>query len=435
MTTVLHPGEAGYEQAARSWNINVEHHPDAVVMATGADVVIDAVRRAARHDLAVGVMATGHGTAAPIRGGILLNTSPMRDVDIDPSSQTAVVAAGARWADVVPAAAKHGLAGLPGSSSQVGVVGYSLGGGFGWLGRRHGLASDSIRSAELVTAAGELVTVDETHELFDAMRYSSGNFGVVTSLEFDLVPVAEVYGGNLFYPVERARDVLRAYAVWTARMPDEFTTAVTFRRFPDLPAVPDHFRGRQFIAVRGAWCGDPAEGERLVDWICTELGAPEVDTFTTMPVTELDTIGMDPVDPIGFYTHAELLRGLTGDTIERLVTLGTGAPVVALEIRQLGGALGRLQGKYSLNAIGATPTPESKPVIRNYLDMLARQLRPFATGGTYLNFLDLDGATPERVQAAYGAQDWNRLRELKRKWDPANMFRLNRNIPPAQGRR
>ena len=429
MTTVFHPGEDGYEQAARSWNTNVEHRPDAVVMVTDADVVIDAVRRAARHDLPVGVMATGHGTAAPISGGILLNTSQLRDVRIDPSARTAVVAPGARWADVVPAAAKHGLAGLPGSSSQVGVVGYSLGGGFGWLGRRYGLASDSIRSAELVTAEGRLITVDETHELWDALRYSSGNFGVVTSLEFDLHPVAEVYGGNLFYPVERAREVLRAYAVWTRRMPDEFTSAVTFRRFPDLPVVPDHFRGRQLIAVRGAWCGDPAEGERLVDGIRTELGAPVVDTFTTMPVTELDTIGMDPVDPIGFYTHAELLRDLTGDTIEKLVALGAGAPVVALEIRQLGGALGRLQGKYSLNAIGATPTPESKPRIRSYLTTLEKQLRPFVTGGTYLNFLDLGTATPERIQAAYGAEDWARLRELKRKWDPANLFRLNRNIP------
>ena len=429
MTTVFHPGEDGYEQAARSWNTNVEHRPDAVVMATDASVVVDAVRRAARHDLPVGVMATGHGTAAPITGGILLNTSLMRDVHLDPEARTATVGAGARWADVIPAAAKHGLAGLPGSSSQVGIVGYSLGGGFGWLGRRYGLASDSIRSAELVTASGDLITVDEGHELFEALRYSSGNFGVVTSLTFGLHPVSDVYGGNLFYPVERARDVLRAYAVWTARMSDEFTSAVTFRRFPDLPAVPDHFRGRQFIAVRGAWCGDSAEGERLVGRLREQLGPAEVDTFGPMPVTELDTIGMDPVDPIGFYTHAELLRGLTGDTIEALVELGVGAPVVALEIRQLGGSLTRLKGRYSLNAIGATPTPESKPLVKGYLDMLARRMRPFATDGTYLNFLDLDGATPERIEAAYGKEEWQRMRELKRKWDPANLFRLNRNIP------
>lgn len=427
----LRTGDEGFERAVASWNTNVRHRPDEVVLATETAHVVETVRGAARQGLAVGVMATGHGTAAPIEGGVLVNTAAMRDTTIDPAARTAIVGAGARWADVVPTAAKHGLAGLPGSSTQVGVVGYSLGGGFGWLGRRYGLASDSIRRAELVTAAGDLITVDDRHELFDAFRYSSGNFGIVTSLEFDLHPVAEVYGGNLFYPVERARDVLNAYAEWTRSMPDEFTTAATFRRFPNLPVVPEHFRGRQFIAIRGAWCGDLETGKRLVDRIRKELGNAEVDTFAPMPVTELDGIGMDPVDPIGFFTHAELLRDLTGDTIESLVALGVGAPVVALEIRQLGGALGRLQGGFSVNAIGATPTPESKPVIQNYLATLQDKLEPHATGATYLNFLDLDGATSERIQAAYGDQDWNKLRELKRKWDPQNMFRLNRNIPPA----
>ena len=212
-----------------------------MVLAEDASDVRNAVRFAQTSELGVGVLATGHGTGQPCNGGLLINTSRMRGVRVDTSARVARVEAGAIWEDVVEAAATHGLVGLPGSSMTVGVVGYTLGGGFGWLGRRYGLAAHSITKAEVVTADGEFVTAspNEHPDLFWGLQGGTGNLGIVTSLEFSLHPVREVYGGNLYYPLERARDVLQFYAEWSRSAPDELTAAATFRTFPPLPSVPE----------------------------------------------------------------------------------------------------------------------------------------------------------------------------------------------------
>jgi FAD/FMN-containing dehydrogenase len=350
------------------------------------------------------------------------------------------------WADVIPETAEFGLAGLVGSSSHVGVVGYTMGGGFGWLGRKYGFASDSVTRADVVTAAGELrrVSAHENADLFWGLKGGGGNFGIVASLEFSLYPITEVYGGNLFYPVERAREVLELYAGWNETLPDEMTSAITFMNIPPIPEIPEPLRGGRFISVRGCYCGEkPEKGEELLRaW--REFGAPVVDTFGVMPAAAMDAISMDPVDPLGAYGHSEILRDLSPETIDTLVEVAgaeSNSPLILLEIRRLGGALsrppsdlspmGHSDAPFIINGIGATPTPEVASAVQSYLAYLAEAVKPHQTGATYVNFMDLDGASEDRVRAAYSPEDWKRLVALKDKYDPSNLFRFNRNISPT----
>jgi FAD/FMN-containing dehydrogenase len=441
----LTPGDDGYDAARRAWNLNADHRPALVVLAEDAYDVRTAVRLAGSAGLGVGVLATGHGTGVPCDGGLLINTSRMRAVHVDPAERIARVSAGSLWDDVVEAAGVHGLAGLPGTSTKVGVVGYTLGGGFGWLGRRYGLAAHSVTRAEVVTADGELVVADPVQraDLFWGLKGGTGNLGIVTSLEFALHPVRDVYAGNLYYPLDRAGELLGFFAEWCRSVPLELTSAVTFRSFPPLASIPEPLRGSSLVALRGCFCGDPADGASLIDGARKALGPGQVDTFSVMPASKLAAVSMDPVDPLGALSHSELLRGLTPETIDALVDLGgpdAQSPLVMLEVRQLGGALSgppdalspmaHTDAGFSLNAIGITPTPEHAVAVVAHLQKLAASMRAHATGESYLNFLDLDGASPERIRAAYSTADWDRLVQLKATYDPQNLFRFNRNVAP-----
>ncbi len=370
----------------------------------------------------------------------------MKGVYVDAERRTARVEPGALWADVIPEAAEFGLAGLVGSSSHVGVVGYTMGGGFGWLGRKHGFASDSVIEADVVAADGELrrVSAHENADIFWGLKGGGGNFGIVASLEFSLYPITEVYGGNLFYPVEKAREALELYAEWNETLPDEMTSAITFMNIPPIPEIPEPLRGGRFISVRGCFCGDDVEkGEELLGaW--REFGSPVVDTFGVIPAAAMDAISMDPVDPIGAYGHSEILRDLSPETIDTLIEVAgpeSSSPLIILEIRKLGGALsrptadlspmGHSDAPFIINGIGATPTPEVASAVQSHLAYLAEAVKPHQTGATYVNFMDLDGAGEERVRAAYSPEDWKRLVALKDEHDPENVFRFNRNIPPT----
>jgi hypothetical protein len=447
------PGEAGYDEVRKAWNLNAYQHPALVVMAAGAADVIAAVRLARDEGLGVGVMATGHGVASPCDGGILINTSRMKGVRVDPEAQTARVEPGALWADVISEAQVFGLAGLVGSSSGLGVVGYTMGGGFGWLGRKYGFNADSVREADVVTADGELLRVSayEHPDLFWGLKGGGGNFGIVTSMEFALYPLRAVFGGNLFYPLERTAEGLDLYSEWVDTLPDEMTTAVAFMNFPPMPELPEPLRGGSFISVRGCYCGEPLEtGEELLSpW--REFGEPQVDTFGVMPYQQMDMISMDPVDPLAFYTHVELLSDLSSDAIDKLVQLAgveSESPLVMLELRQLGGALARppadlspiggRESRFIMLGLGISPTPEPMPELaqrlQEHLAYVAEEMRPYETGATYVNFLDLGDWNPERTRASYSPVDWERLVELKDRYDPNNLFRFNRNIPPSLAR-
>src|ERR671920_482365 len=438
------PGEEGYDEASRAWNLAAHQQPALVVVAGGAADVLAAVRFAREAGIGVGVMATGHGVGAPCDGGLLVNTSRMRGVRVDPVARTARVGAGALWKDVIPAAHDHGLAGLAGSAPHVGVVGYTMGGGFGWLGRKYGLNSASVTEADIVTAEGELLraSAEENADLFWGLKGGGGNFGIVTSLEFRLYPLTSVYGGSIFYPVQRAREVLDLYASWTEGLPDEMTTAVAFMNIPPLPHLPEPLRGRSVVVVKGAYAGEkPEDGEEMFRSMRRGFGEPIIDTFGEMPVSQMDRISMDPVDPLGVIQHAEMLSDLSPAAVDALVRVagaGSGSPLIILEIRQLGGALSRAPGqpnllgggKFSMNAIGATFTPEMAEAVRGRITRLIEETRPYQTGRTYLNFMEED-PSGDRVRAAYAPEDWERLVALKDRHDPQKLFRFNRNIPPS----
>jgi hypothetical protein len=307
-----------------------------------------------------------------------------------------------------------------------------------------------VREADVVTADGELrrVSAYEYPDLFWGLKGGGGNFGVVTSLEVALHPLTTVYGGNLFYPVERAPEVLDLYSRWIEALPDEMATAVAFLNFPPLPMIPEPLRGGSFISVRGCYCGDPPEaGEELLrSW--REFGEPQVDTFGAMPYQQMDMISMDPVDPIGAYTHVELLGELTPEAIDTLVRVAgvdSNSPLFLLEVRQLGGALerppadlspiGRRDSRFIMFGIGMSPTPEATPEVaqrlQEHLGYVAEEMRPYETGATYVNFLVLGDWNAERMRASYSPEDWERLVELKDRYDPNNLFRFNRNISPS----
>ena len=449
--TAYAAGEDGYDEASRAWNLNAHQEPAVVVMAEGAADVMAAVRFAGDLGVGIGVMATGHGVGTPCDGGVLVNTSRMRGVRVDPVAQTARVEAGALWTDVIPEAQAHGLAGLVGSSSHVGVVGYTMGGGFGWLGRHYGLNGAGVTEADVVTADGELlrVSADEHPDLFWGLGGGGGNFGIVTSLEFRLYPLAAVYGGNVFYPVERAREVLDLYARWSADLPEEMTTAVTFLNVPPLPDIPEPLRGGSFVVVRGCYSGEnPEDGEEMFRPAREGLGEPVMDTFGVMPVAAMDAISMDPVDPLGAVQHAEMLRDLSPGAIDALVEVAgpdSGSPLIMLEIRQLGGALagapddlspmGGGRAGYAMNGVGATFTPEMAAGVKAHLARVTEATREHQTGETYVNFMELDAAGEDRVKAAYRPGDFERLVALKDRHDPGNLFRFNRNIAPSKAPR
>jgi FAD/FMN-containing dehydrogenase len=427
------PRDPGYDAARGAWNRTVDQRPALVVEAAGAGDVVAAVRLAGAQHLGVAVLATGHGVAAPADGGVLVTTGRMRGVRVDPRARTARVEAGARWADLLPAAAPHGLAGLQGSSSDVGIVGYTTGGGMGWLARRYGLAADHVTAAEVVTADGELrrVHADMHSDLFWGLRGGTGNLGIVTALEFSLVPVTHVYGGSLAYPVERAAEVLELFDRWSARLPDEVTAGVALLNPP----------GRSVAVVRFCYTGPDLRGtgeELLRPWRA-QLGEPVADTVAVLPYAALDTISSDPVEPTRATGHVELLDDLPDAAVlVKVASAEAGSPLVEVELRLLGGALARrpaerpspigaADARYILYALGTTPTPEAAVAVRDGLADVAEAVRPHATGATYVNFLGL-GATPERTRAAYPPADLRRLVELKRRWDPANLFRFNRNL-------
>ena len=444
-------GEDRYDEASRAWNLNANQEPALVVMAEGAADVMAAVSFAREFGMGVGVMATGHGVGAPCDSGVLVNTSRMRGVRVDPVARTARVEAGALWADVIPEATAHGLAGLVGSTSHVGVVGYTMGGGFGWLGRRFGLNAASVTEADVVTADGELlrVSAEENADLFWGIGGGGGNFGIVTSLEFRLYPVTTVYGGNAFYPVERAGEVLELYARWSRDLPDEMTTAVAFMNIPPLPDIPEPLRGGSFVVVRGCYSGaDSEDGETMFRPMREGLGDPVMDTFGVMPVAAMDAISMDPVDPMSSVQHSEMLSDLSPETIEALLEVagpGSGSPLIMLEIRQLGGALARTPDRlspmgggeagYVMNCVGVTFTPEMAEGVKGHIARVTEDTREHQTGETFVNFMELDAAGEERVRAAYPPEDWERLVALKDRHDPDNLFRFNRNIAPSKARR
>ena len=340
---LVKPGEQGWDSGRAAWNLAIDQTPAMVARPGGTDEVAAAVTFARENGLRVAVQAEGHSAGALAGVGedtLLLKTGRMTGATVDAESRRARVSAAAKWRDVSGLASPLGLAALSGSSAEVGVVGYTLGGGQGWLARKHGLACNSVVAAELVTADGQLVRTDHEHEpdLFWALRGGGGNFGAVTALEFDLYPAAELYAGMFAWPWEHTADVLHAWREWVPSLPDEFSTWARILQVPPLPDIPEPVRGRQLVVVEAAYLGAQEPGRELLRPL-RDLG-PELDTFAVVPPVALGQLHMDPDGPVPFAASGQLLDELPPAAIDAIVETagpGSSSPLLSVEVRQLGG--------------------------------------------------------------------------------------------------
>ncbi len=437
--------DPGYDEARLAWNRKVVQHPAVIVVAESAQDVATAVTFARQHSLGVAVQGTGHGNVRPADDALLILTRAMNGVTIDPIAQTAHVEAGVKWGAVLDAAQQHGLAPLLGSSPTVGVVGYTLGGGLGWLGRKYGLSADNVIQYELVMADGSLriATAQENSDLFWGLRGGGGSLGIVTSLTIRLFPVTEVYAGNLFYPAKMAPEVFRHYRAWVANAPDDLTSSVLVMNFPPIPQLPDFLRGQSFAIVRGCFAGPIAAGETMLrhwrDW-----QPPLLDDFKTIPFSAAATISNDPVDPMPAFNSGAWLRELSDADIEAIIAYSLGkdgpSPLIFAEVRHAGGAIRRVDGatavygnrdaEFVLSLVGVTPTAEAHQQLAAYTGQLKEALRPSLTGGVYMNFLE-GVESQQRIRDGLVPGGYGRLAQIKAQTDPDNLLRYSFNIPPA----
>ena len=354
-------------------------------------------------------------------------------MEIDAAARIARVGAGVLWDEVVNAAAPYGLIALHGSSPNVSVTGYSLGGGMGWLARSHGLQANSVTAIELVTADGELVRTDAQHdpELFWALRGGGGNFGIVTALEFRLYPLSEVYAGMMLWDWTEAERVLTAWAQWAVDAPDHVTTSFRIMQLPPLPEIPQPIRGRSIVLIDGAVQGDPAVLEPL------RALAPEIDTFATVPAPALVRLHQDPEEPMPYVGDTALIEELPTEAISALLSMAgpkSGSPLAVVELRQLGGALARrepghgavggIDAQYVLFLCGMALDADMAAFMRNHAERIKAVLEPWSGRGHYLNFAE------DQVDQSltHDAETWARLKAVKARMDPHDVIHANHAI-------
>jgi len=430
---VIGPEHPEYDAARAAWQLTADLRPAAVVTARTVADVQAAVRLAAERGWRVAPCTTGHlATALPDLAGTLLLRTDLGDViDVDPRARRARVPAGAVWEDVIDAVAPHGLTAAHGSSPDVGVVGYLLGGGLSFYARRHGLAANHVVAFEVVCADGEVRHADahEHADLYWALRGGGGSFGVVTAVVVELLPYAEVFGGAAFWPIAAAADVLPVWAAWTRSAPDTVTTSARLLRLPPIPAVPEPLRGVPVLAIDGV-AVDEADGRELL----RELRAaaePMIDGWGAMPAAAALRIHGDPEEPVPAVSGHALLGELDDQAIATLLAFaGHGADTSLLfaELRQLGGALasapgeagarGRLEGRFALFAVGMPMAPGTDAAIEREIARLRSALAPWDTGRTYLNFAEQGGS----AKRGFDPSSYRRLGELRAAWDPHERF-------------
>jgi FAD/FMN-containing dehydrogenase len=443
---VVRPGDSDYDQARAIWNGAHDRYPALVAQCAGVADVIRAIEFARSEELRVAVRSGGHSIPghSSVDGGIVVDLSPMQGIRVDPQRRTARAEAGVTWASFDHETQAFGLATTGGLISSTGITGLTLGGGIGWLMRKHGLAIDNLLSADVVTADGRLVraSADENPELFWGLRGGGGNFGVVTSLEYQLHPVGPmVTSGAVFYPADKARDVLRAYRDWTATAADETTTLVNLLTAPPAPFIPEEWHGKPLVAIIGMHAGPADEAERALRPL-RSIATPVADLFGPMPYVAMQSL----VDPLwgpgaSSYMKAGFLRGLDDEAIDTLVAqhATVTSPKTEIHVQHLGGAVARVPAEatafgartapFVLNIIASTFTDEGYDEAVDWAQAAYASLVPALTGGAYVNFLSNEG--DERVRAAYGPGTYERLVALKDEYDPANVFRLNQNVAPS----
>jgi FAD/FMN-containing dehydrogenase len=444
---LLTEGDAGYDDARRVWNGMIDKRPAMIARAAEASDVAAALEHARVHELPLAVRGGGHNVAgtAVADGGIVIDLSRMRDVRVDPSRRSVWVGGGATWADVDRATQRFGLATPGGVVSETGVAGLALSGGVSSQRRRDGMTIDNLLSADVVLADGRLVhaSAEENADLFWALRGGGGNFGVVTGFEFRLHELGpEVLNLSTAYPIERSRDVLRAYRDAVADAPDELTTEAMIWTLPALPELPEHLRGVPYAGVSGMYAGAPARGEQVVAPL-RELDVPLLDMSGPVEYVELQR-SLDPLFPAGlrYYWKALYLEEMSDAAIEAIASWSDERPSARtiVVIRHLGGAINRFKAEHtafgdrdaeymlSIDAIWSDPEEDERNIA--WTRAFWEDMRRFARGKTYFNFPGLLEEGDRGVRESYGT-NYARLAQIKAKYDPENLFRLNQNIQPA----
>ena len=438
-TTLLTVQDVNWNIERGAFNILVDQQPAGIAVPRSADDVSDVVRSAAADGKRVAAQRTGHNAVplGSLANTVLVHTAGLGGVQIDAEAGSARVGAGALWGDVVPKASELGLAALHGSTPNVGIAGYTLGGGVGFYHRKHGLACNRVTAIELVTADGEQIRVDAENEpdLFWALRGGGGSFGVVTALEFDLLPLPEILAGALLFPAEQASEVLQGWLEWTAGVPEEMTSVGRLMNFPPVPEVPEPFRGKSFAVLEAIYCGDPADGAELVAPL-RELGNVGMDTIQALPPAGIADLHMDPPTPVPYTSESILTQELPASAIDSLVEAvgpGSGSQLVSVELRQTGAALSRaaqdagalatLPGSFLAFGVGFVPVPEAMAPTRAWLGAFKAALEPY-DAGRYFNFVE----ESFDITQMFPPDVLERLREVKQRYDPDNVFKSNHPV-------
>jgi FAD/FMN-containing dehydrogenase len=431
--------DANWDLERGAFNVLVDQQPAGIALPRSADEVSDVVRAAAAGGKRVAAQSTGHNAAplGSLANTVLMRTAGLGGVQIDAEARSARAGAGTLWEDVVPRASELGLAALHGSSPNVGIAGYTLGGGVSFYDRKHGLACNRVTAIELVIADGQQIRVDAENEpdLFWALRGGGGSFGVVTALEFDLLPLPEIFAGALMFPAEQASEVLHGWLDWTAGTPEEMKSVGRLMNFPPIPEVPDPVRGKSFAVLEVIYCGDPADGPDLVAPL-RKLGSASMDTLQAQAPGGIAELHMDPPMPVPYTSEGLLTRELPVAAIDALVRAvgpGSGSQLISVELRHGGGALSRepkdagalatLPGSFLAFGVGFVPVPEAMGPTRAWLGAFKAALEPY-DAGRYLNFVE----ESFDITQIFAPDVLERLREVKQRYDPDNLFHSNHPV-------
>lgn len=446
---IIQPDDPGYDEVRLIWNAMIDKHPAIIARCISTDDVIAAVNFARENNLLMSVRGSGHNVAgsAVCDDGLMIDLSLMKDIHVDSENRTATAQPGVVFGEMDKATQPYGLAAPGGIVSETGIAGLTLGGGFGWLTRKHGFTCDNLISAEVVTADGGVLIASETEnsDLFWGIRGGGGNFGIVTSFEFQLHPVGpEVLAGLILYSLEDAAEALLFYRDFTATTPEELGAMAVFRIAPPAPFIPEEFHGKPILAIIVCYVGDVADGESVVQPL-RDFGSPIFDGIQPKSFSAHNS-SLDPGQPHGlqYYWKSEYITEIADDAIKTLVAFAANmtSPQTRLAVFQLGGATQRhdeqamavshRNAEYVIAINTGWADPKDNDTQIQWTRDLWTSIRPFSSGGVYVNFLSADDGE-DRVRAAYGAAKFDRLVELKTKYDPQNLFQVNKNIKPAGG--